>query len=102
MAYIDRETALQIIDNYAKAVTDDGKIIVDAVRDIVAVITPTAEVEEVRHGLWIEVDQTGRNSRHIKYTTKKCSVCGYCNGRRKTKRCPECGAKMDGGKNENV
>lgn len=45
--YIDAEATLQIIDNYAKAVTADGKVIVDAVRDIVAVITPTADVEEV-------------------------------------------------------
>ena len=62
---------------------------------------PTAKVEEVRHGEWIEVNQTGKNSRHIKYTTKKCSVCGYCNGRRITKRCPDCGAKMDGEKSVN-
>lgn len=47
MAYIERETALKIIDNYANTVTEDGKVIVDAIRDIVAVITPTADVVEV-------------------------------------------------------
>ena len=57
---------------------------------------PTADVAEVKHGEWIEVNHTGTNRRHIKYTTKKCSVCGYYNGRRKTKHCPNCGAKMDG------
>ena len=50
---------------------------------------------EVKHGEWEEVQQVGKNSRHIKYTTKKCSVCGYWNGRRKTNYCPNCGAKMD-------
>ena len=56
---------------------------------------PAADVATVRHGEWEEVQQVGRNSRHIKYTTKKCSVCGYWNGRRKTNYCPCCGAKMD-------
>lgn len=45
--YIDAETALKIIDNYAKTVTEDGKAIVDAIRDIISVITPTADVVEV-------------------------------------------------------
>ena len=47
MSYIERETALQIIDNYAKAVSEDGKAVVDAIRDIVEVIAPTADVVEV-------------------------------------------------------
>ena len=42
--YIKREDALKIIDNYSTAVTEDGKVVVDAIRDIVAVITPTADV----------------------------------------------------------
>ena len=42
--YIDAELALKIIDSYAKTVTADGKVVVDAIRDIVEVITPTADV----------------------------------------------------------
>ena len=42
--YIDVEDALKIIDSYAKTVTSDGKVVVDAIRDIVAIITPTADV----------------------------------------------------------
>lgn len=42
--YIDADKALQIIDSYAKTVTKEGKVVVDAVRDIVAIITPTADV----------------------------------------------------------
>jgi hypothetical protein len=42
--YIDAETALKIIDNYAKTVTADGIVIVKAIRDIVEIITPTADV----------------------------------------------------------
>lgn len=55
-----------------------------------------ADVVEAEHGYWKEVNQIGRGSRHIQYTTKQCSVCGYWNGRKKTNYCPECGAKMDG------
>ena len=42
--YIKREDALKIIDNYLKACTEEGKVVADAIRDIVAVITPTADV----------------------------------------------------------
>lgn len=42
--YIDVETALKIIDNYAKTVTADGIVVVKAIRDIVEIITPTADV----------------------------------------------------------
>ena len=49
----------------------------------------TSDVAEVKHGEWIEENRTGTNRRHIKYTTKKCSVCGYDNGRRKNKVLPE-------------
>ena len=45
--YIEKKTALKIIDNYAKSVTADGKVVVDAIRDIVDVITPAADVVEV-------------------------------------------------------
>ena len=53
--YIDAETALKIIDNYAKTVTADGIVVVKAIRDIVEIITPTAdvvprsEVEQLQH-----------------------------------------------------
>ena len=42
--YINREDALKIIDSYSKACTEEGKIVADAIKDIIAVITPTADV----------------------------------------------------------
>ena len=51
---------------------------------------PAADVELVRHGKWIP------------YNAKKCLyTCSECNAlpKDKTKYCPNCGAKMDGGKN---
>ena len=87
MAYVERKRAVQIIDNYAKTVTEDGKVIVDAIRDIVAVITPTADVAEVKHGEWIKTDKG-----------QKCSSCNclssLANANLKSVYCPWCGAKM--------
>ena len=96
MSYIARETALQIIDNYAKTVSEDGKVVVDAIRDIVEVITPTADVAEVRHGEWVFGKLGGRDA-------WVCSLCGAGftgeNAEWIAKEhdfCPKCGAKMDG------
>lgn len=38
-----------------------------------------------------------KRGRTIQYTTYTCSVCGKPNGRKKSKFCPNCGAKMKGG-----
>ena len=56
-----------------------------------------ADYVEVKYGEWKEVNQTGIGVRHIRYTTKQCSICGYWNGRKKTNFCPNCGANMKGG-----
>lgn len=48
--YIDANEAIQIIDNYAKAIDyerDICKVVIDAIKDIVSVICPTADVVEV-------------------------------------------------------
>ena len=96
--YLKRDVVLSNADIITVQTREYGNIDVVPVEYLADL--PTADVVEVKHGYWIEVNHTGNSQkgRHIKYTTKKCSVCGYCNGRRKTKRCPECGAKMDGRK----
>ena len=63
-----------------------------AVKDILAI--PAADVVEVRHGEWRYGD---------KYKT--CSLCGattlmYSSGTAYWNYCPNCGAKMDGGKKQ--
>lgn len=52
---------------------------------------PTADVEEVRHGMWIK-----HKENCLEY---RCSFCEYehC---RKVNYCPNCGAKMDGERSE--
>ena len=42
--YIKREDAFKIIDSYSKACTEEGKVIANAIRDIVGIITPSADV----------------------------------------------------------
>ena len=105
MSYIEREVALQIIDNYAKAVSEDGKAVVDAIRDIVEVITPTADVEEVRHGYWlsaheyaVKLGETNEIRLGNAERDKIWHFCSLCEQQVRFKRnfCPECGAKMDG------
>ena len=51
--------------------------------------TPTADVVEVKHGHWIK-----------RGNEKKCSVCGfiYYSNNDDWNGCPNCLAKMDGGK----
>ena len=60
-----------------------------------------ADFAEVKHGEWVASDK------HFSYYQYKCGNCGcddytqtYRNGQCKLMRyCPNCGAKMDGGKN---
>ena len=55
--------------------------------------TPTADVQEVRHGRWISNDLGGYKWAYY------CSECGWVDGypfNDRHKYCPHCGAKMDG------
>ena len=87
MAYIERETALKIIDNYSKTVNADGKAIVEAVRDIVDTICPAADVVEVRHGYWEKLKDG--------YWCSNCCILEK-DLKQEYNYCPNCGAKMDG------
>ena len=59
----------------------------------------TADVAQVRHGMWIDLGdnywERGRTS-----TRYKCSECGRRAGQKQAKLyhyCPNCGCRMDGG-----
>lgn len=56
------------------------------VEDIVEA-APTIEAEPVRHGKWVNQDET--------YTRWYCSECKSGNHAGGTNYCPNCGAKMD-------
>lgn len=51
---------------------------------------------EVTHGRWIMTLYTTTSKRCRVIANKKfaCSVCGYCNGRKQSNYCPQCGADM--------
>lgn len=56
-------------------------------------MTPTADVQKVRHGRWISNDLGGYEWAYY------CSECGWIDGypfNDRHKYCPNCGTKMDG------
>ena len=60
---------------------------------------PTADVQEVRHGRWINESRNMYGP-----ISAQCSVCELFSGtwlrNAPYKYCPHCGAKMDGGKKQ--
>lgn len=61
--------------------------------------TPTADVQEVRHGRWISNDLGGYK------WTYYCSECGWVDGypfNDRHKYCPNCGALMNGERSSDV
>ena len=86
--YIEREAALKII--YDKWFTTCSRIS-NSIRELAA-----ADVVPVVHGEWIALDRTEM------FTELKCSHCGHLmlTGANSLypNYCPNCGAKMDGGK----
>ena len=66
---------------------------VGAIRNI-----PSADVQPVVHGEWVDGGVDGVGACGIEYRYNKCSVCGYeYSFPMKYKFCPNCGARMDGG-----
>ena len=68
-------------------------------------MTPTADVQEVRHGRWLSPQSKGCLS-YDESAYKECSECGKVTFLAKTKNsqmnyCPNCGAKMDGKEQRN-
>lgn len=62
---------------------------------------PSADVQEVRHGKWIgapSVTISANNGRTIHSTIYKWSLCNKTNGRKKKPYCPNCGARMEDGR----
>lgn len=101
--YIERQAVIEkcnkLLDN-ADSCPDQSILNgVKLVRDLILIDqetrVPAADVEPVRHGVWIPLDKK------LFYPTPKskswyCSKCVYIVDKQ-TKHCPECGAKMDGG-----
>lgn len=98
--YIDKRKVIELIKNYGKGAIADGVKSLDPVDDIIYLakgvdMIPVADLQEVRHGKWIYVDEV------LDYADCKCSECNnvytfeaYHPGCLYN-FCPFCGAKMD-------
>ena len=58
---------------------------------------PTAHVQEVRHGKWELIDECANEGVYCSNCHKKVYRAKYANQKVKSNYCPNCGAKMDRG-----
>jgi predicted RNA-binding Zn-ribbon protein involved in translation (DUF1610 family) len=83
------------LENYVNGANQFRQQMKNAIRK-----QPTADVAEVKHGEWVvDVMQCAEYSEKIYF----CSACRNWDAwgeTEKTNYCPNCGAKMDGGKAE--
>lgn len=88
--YIDRQVAIDAMKQYAHYDDFDVSVVDEDIAIIALKDLPSADVQPVRHGRWIEEPNC----------MYRCSSCGshypsirgymdYC-------YCPSCGARMDG------
>ena len=84
--YIEREAARTLFAGYGS--TDQFDALLDTI--------PAADVVGVRHGQYIS---TGFDELYCEFGD--CSICG-ANMPRGSDYCPNCGAKMDGGDDNDV
>ena len=95
--YIDAVKAIELIKEQkgkeTGAFSKGRNIGLNIARSIInnAEALPTADVEEVKHGEWKEAEGG------LFYC---CTNCGYIVEYQLTSGCPNCRAKMDGGKEE--
>ena len=87
--YIEREAAIRVV-NGQSSLTMTRSSLIDSIGKL-----PAADVAPVVHGRWVPTKAPFMNE------CKDCSVCGYRTvwGHRYN-YCPNCGAKMDGGDND--
>jgi hypothetical protein len=97
--YIEREAALKAMSQAIQDRTwsmDDFDVMIK-MEDNVAEL-PAADVEPVRHGEWFLLDECANEGVYCSVCHKKVYKTHYANQKLKSKFCPNCGAKMDGGK----
>lgn len=86
--YIEREAALREIERCEKFMVGDKTITTDAMKTFIK-NRPAVDVAPVVHAQWIHQPDCG---------VTRCSHCGWSIEECwESKRCPNCGAKMDGG-----
>ena len=91
--YIDADALIakaERVYNYGLVVSvDDINDAPTVIEGIVGEI-PSADVAPVKHGEWLKANPYNR--------FMDCSVCGFFQDHTEFNYCPNCGARMDGGK----
>lgn len=100
--YIEREVLIKQFETLKeKAETLRDVVYLESILAVIYT-TPTADVQEVRHGKWIEYDNGIQTCSECGYMTEDCTekkysqdgdYCYLCEY--EYKFCPNCGAKMD-------
>ena len=101
--YIDREAAYE---DFEKCNSENPKWTPCRVKALIA-CQKAADVSQVHHGRWLDVQETDMYVPDLKFTaTKTAETCSVCRARIGfigaklylfDSCCPSCGAKMDGG-----
>ena len=106
--YIEREAAIKKLNDHLHAMIDDAPISQGTkdiyemayrhVEDVLRKLIPAADVVEVRHGIPDPIEETYEDTdgAHV-YRHIVGYACPFCGSDRIAKYCADCGAKMDGG-----
>ena len=99
--YISREAVLKFIENGLNN-TDKNKAFGHDAVEIMAEVQymPAADVDPVRHGLWISLTECANAGVYCSVCNKKVYKEDYAWSNKRIKMrsnyCPNCGARMDG------
>lgn len=91
--YITKEQVIEWFRPYGH--TDEGILYYGLVTDIRGM--KAADVAPVVHGRWVLLDECYNEGVYCSACHKKVYKKCYANQKIKSKFCPHCGAKMDGG-----
>lgn len=103
--YIEREDLLELYRMDDHVLNENGHVPLSVIRQNIMDI-PAADVTPVRHGRWISLTECANEGVYCSICKKKVwkSDYAWCSKRSRNKLrsnyCPNCGAKMDGGDND--
>jgi hypothetical protein len=90
--YIDADKLMEAIEKDIEPYKSWDCAKADAIMDTI-LDAPTADVVEVKHGYWYEIDSD------VGWELVGCSVCrkeySLCDGEDRTDYCPDCGQALD-------
>lgn len=98
--YIRRENALYAIQRQRGATRSPAQNrLLDSIRADIA-RAPAADVAEVVHGEWVLLDDCSNSGLYCSVCRRRVHREDFAYKKLRSKYCPHCGAKMDGGEND--